>query len=224
MIDWLKAYVRFSLTKRRFPKAIIYRGAEINSNSLLEENVVIFHNTSVINSKVSAYSYIQKNSVISNTQIGKFCSIGSNVYVGSAEHPTHFISTSPIFYDNEQPLPEFFVDRQLNDQTIHTTIIGNDVWVGQGVIIKSGVNIGTGAIIGAGAVVVKDVAPYSIVVGVPAKHIKWRFDDVIRSKLLKSKWWELPSFLLSTYQNEFEKPELFLKKINSIKNNERGVL
>jgi len=224
MIDLLKAQIRLFQTKRRFPKAVIYRGAEVTSSSILEDNVVIFNNTSIINSKVSASTYIQKNSVISNTQIGKYCSIASNVCVGSAEHPTHFISTSPIFYDNEQPLPEFFIDRQLNDQTNHTTIIGNDVWVGQGVIIKSGVNIGTGAIIGAGAVVVKDVAPYSIVVGVPAKHIKWRFDDVIRSKLLKSKWWELPSSLLSTYQNEFEKPELFLKKVNSIKKDERGVL
>lgn len=224
MKNWIKSIIRHFLTKRRFVNAVVYSGAEVSSNSMLEDNVVIFNNTSIINSEVSASSYIQKNSVIVNTNIGKYCSIASNVYIGSAEHPTHFISTSPIFYDNEQPLPAFFVDRQLNDQTIHQTVIGNDVWIGQGVIIKSGINIGTGAIIGAGAVVVKDVAPYSIVVGVPAKHIKWRFDEIIRHSLLDSKWWELPTTFLVTLQNEFESPELFLKKINLIKNEDRSKL
>lgn len=221
MINWFKARVRFFITQRRFPKAVFYRGAEVCSNSLIEENVVIFHNTNVINSTISISSYIQRNSVISNTQVGKYCSIASNVHIGSAEHPTHFISTSPVFYDNEQPLPELLVDRQLNNKAIKTTVIGSDVWIGQGVIIKSGLKIGTGAIIGAGAVVVKDVAPYSIVVGVPAKHVKWRFDEVIKRELLESEWWELPTTFLATLQNEFESPELFLKKISLIKKNEK---
>jgi acetyltransferase-like isoleucine patch superfamily enzyme len=218
MINCLKANIRLFQTKRRFPKAVIYPGVEISSSSSLEENVVIFNSTSIINSTILDNTYIQKNSVIINTKIGMYCSIASNVHVGNAEHPTHFVSTSPIFYDNNQPLPEFLVDRPLNEQKKQQTIIGNAVWIGHGVIIKSGINIGTGAIIGAGAVVVKDVEPYSIVVGVPAKHVKWRFSETIRNGLLSSKWWELPKSFLSTLQNEFEIPEIFLKKINLVNN------
>ena len=222
MLNWFKTKLRHYITKKRFSNAIVYHGAEITVDSYLGNNTVIFKNTKIINSKVSENTYIQNNSVINNTEIGKYCSIAGNVYIGGAEHPMNFVSTSPVFYDNEQPLPEFFVTGKRYKKKPAKTIIESDVWIGHCVVIKSGVNVGVGAVIGAGAVVVKDVEPYSIVVGVPAKHVKWRFSESIRTELINSKWWELSKNILLTLENEFESPELFLQKINLMKNEDRS--
>ena len=125
------------------------------------------------------------------TVIGSFCSIGPRVVLGCGKHPIHMLSTSPYLYlDIINYKDEAFVSHNefLYLEPIH---IGNDVWIGDGVFVKNGITIGDGAIIGAHAVVTKDVPPYAVVVGSPAKIIKYRFDSHIVEELLKLRWWDL---------------------------------
>ena len=149
--------------------------------------------------------------------VGKFCSIGNNCIIGGAEHPQHFVSTSPAFYGGyRKPLSirKICLGKLRWESYSQEVEIGNDVWIGNNVIIKSGVTIGTGAIIGAGAVVTKDVLPYEVVGGVPAKHIKYRFDDSVIDGLLESRWWDLPIDKLKELSPFMDNPDTFLLKVS----------
>ncbi len=133
--------------------------------------------------------YIGNSTLIYNTRfVGDFCSISSGVKIGLAAHPKHLLSTSPLFYSRDRGL---ISDSRLINSSEKKVEIGHDVLISANVLILEGVKIGTGAIIGAGAVVVKDVEPYSIVAGVPAKLIGKRFSDDVIKHLLESRWWEL---------------------------------
>ena len=96
------------------------------------------------------------------------------------------------------------------------TVIGADVWVGARATVVAGVNVGVGAVIGTGSVVTRDVPPYAIVAGVPAKVIKYRFSEDIIKRLLESKWWEFPDGVIKEAATEFKNPIRFLEKIKSI--------
>lgn len=126
-------------------------------------------------------------------KVGKFCSIacGAKFLFTSANHKMHSISTYPF--------PIFFEEWGLDVTNITSAwdnkgdiVIGNDVWIGYEAIVLSGVTIGDGAIIGTRAVVTKDVPPYTIVGGIPAKPIRKRFSDEVISKLLELQWWNWP--------------------------------
>lgn len=209
-IDWLKPYLRAIIVRKKFPTSVIYAGASVDQSSTLGEYSVLFRNVSLINSSLGAYSYIQSGSVVSNADIGKFCSIASGVNIGLADHPMHMVSTSPVFYDNSQPLPRFLTNERIFTETLPRTSIGADVWIGQGVMIKAGVKIGVGAVIGAGAVVTKDVAPYIIAAGNPCRQIRLRFSEVISQQLVNSRWWELEESSLERLAPTFVDVELFL--------------
>lgn len=96
------------------------------------------------------------------------------------------------------------------------TIIGNDVWVGARATILAGVNIGTGAVVGTGSVVTHDIPPYAIVAGVPAKLIKFRFSEEIRTMLVNSRWWELPEEIIKNASSEIKDPIMFLRKVQEL--------
>ena len=134
---------------------------------------------------IDDYSYINTNSYIENCIIGKYCSISSGVFISPFEHNYKYKSTHPFLYNKEYGFVE-----QNEYFTRPKVIIGNDVLISLNVIILEGVRIGDGAIIAAGAVVTKDVKPYEIVGGVPAKHIKFRFDDVMIEEQFKDSFWE----------------------------------
>lgn len=216
MLKVLKKTIKHFLLQRKFPKSKIFYGASLDKDSLIGKNTVLFNNVFLQNVQVDDYSYIQSSSVLINTKVAKFCSIASNVQIGLPEHPLHMVSTSPIFYDNTQPLPFFFADKKRFESDIKVTIVNDDVWIGYGAIIKSGVNIGVGAVVGAGAVVTKNVEPYSIVAGVPAKHIRYRFEKDIREKLLASKWWTFDENRLEKLVLCFDSPEIFIKELVGI--------
>lgn len=213
---WIKKIVKEWLLRKRFPQSVICSGVVVDTQSKISIHSVLFQNVVLIESSLGAYSYIQANTIVCNTQIGPFCSIAGNVHIGLAAHPTYHVSTSPVFYDNTQPLPYFFAKSKQFHEIMPTTIIDADVWIGQGAMIKAGVKIGVGAIIGSGAMVTKDVAPYSVVVGVPAREIKKRFDDLIRQQLMDSKWWELDAVKLEMLAPYFDNPQSFLTEMTKV--------
>ena len=214
-VSIFKSYIKRFYFRKKFPTSVIHCGASLNQLSFLESYSVLFDNVSFINSRLGAYSYVQSASSIFNTEIGKFCSIASEVRIGLANHPIYMVSCSPIFYDNKQPLPRFMTDKQTFSQLIPRTIIESDVWIGHGVIIKAGVTIGVGSIIGAGSVVTKDVPPYTIAAGNPCKKIRIRFKEGIIKGLINSKWWELEDEELKLVTPFFTDPELFLQEYKS---------
>jgi len=141
------------------------------------------------NSSIDDYTYIGQNSSLNNVQIGKYCSISKNVNIGLAVHPIEFISTSPVFFSPHNATGYGWIKNKLFDDSPKKVIIGNDVWIGINVSIMGGVTIGDGAIIGSHSLVTKNVEPYTIVGGVPAKKIRKRFNDEIISALIQYKWW-----------------------------------
>lgn len=148
---------------------------------------VLMHNVEFFNSTIGDFSYIARNSIVHNTDIGKFCSIGPNIVIGYGDHPLHLLSTSTVFYDSKTTFD--IRSKQDNFNGKERVKIGNDVWIGANVFIKNGISIGNGAVIGAGAVVLDDIPPYAIAVGVPAKILRNRFDEEFIDILLKSEWW-----------------------------------
>lgn len=153
------------------------------------------HSNSEFGGELGLCSYIGANSNI-KAKIGRFCSIGPKVYTAIASHPTDtFVSTHPSFYSTSKELMLSFSKKQkfdewngLADGNIPVTI-GNDVFIGANVILVGKITIGDGAIIGAGSVVTKDVPPYCIVGGNPAREIKKRFCEDEINYLLDNRWW-----------------------------------
>lgn len=161
--------------------------------------------------EIGDYTYISRNSIITKTSIGKFCSIGPNFFCGWGIHPVNGISTSPMFYSTlkQNGLTLSSSDKITERKQIK---IGNDVFIGANVTILDGVTIGDGAVIGAGAVVSKDIPPYAIAVGCPIRIVKSRFEMEQINSLLKIKWWEFPEDKLQDVERLFFDINEFLEK------------
>lgn len=165
------------------------------------------------NCVIGDFTYISSNAVINLTTIGKFCSIGPNLFCGFGIHPTNGLSTSPAFYSKNKQCGISFSSENKIVENLPITI-GNDVFIGMNVTILDGVTIGDGAVIGAGAIVSKDIPPYAIAVGSPIRIIRYRFDDPTINKLLKIKWWDFPETQLSEVEKHFFNVEEFVNKYN----------
>ncbi len=187
-----KAYYILNVikAKRSGRRIKVTYSSEIKFPLLLEGNNKI-GKESYFNGKMGRCSYMGDSCRIV-ADIGRYCSISNNVITVEGKHPLDRISTSPVFYSlNEQCGMTYATNNAYEEINLNRkTVIENDVWIGENVIIKSGVKIGTGAVVAMGAVVTKDVAPYSIVGGIPAKMIRKRFDESTVNSLLNSQWWE----------------------------------
>lgn len=171
------------------------------------------------NTSIGAFTYFNYGCDVHNTRIGRYCSIGQQVIIGADSHVTDFVTTHPLATDpsgisagmstlapyqdsrfthmarNRPPLPG-------------DTLIGNDVWIGARAIVLAGVKIGDGAVIGAGALVNQDVEPYAVVAGVPARLLRYRFEEALRRRMLALAWWDYD--LSQLPHRDFSVPEAFL--------------
>ncbi len=162
----------------------------------------------VVGSNVEKYSYCGYGCIIINATIGRFCSIADNVLIGGANHALTHVSTSPIFHDGKNPFNKILLNAP--PPRMKQTLIGNDVWIGHSAKINAGVIIGDGAVIGMGAVVSRDVPPYAIVGGVPARFIKNRFKPEIILKLIELRWWDWEEERIQSFSKLFDDPEAFI--------------
>jgi acetyltransferase-like isoleucine patch superfamily enzyme len=176
------------------------RNVEFTKQTIFESNIKIYKNVQIKNSRIGTGTYINSNCILPDTIIGRYCSLAKNIKIIRGAHPSsNFVSTHPAFFSPLKPAGFTFAEKLLFEELKYIDLenkyfiqIGNDVWIGEGVMILQGLRIGDGAIVGAGAVVTRDIEPYSINVGIPARSIKYRFSKEQIQWLLNIKWWNLP--------------------------------
>jgi phosphonate metabolism protein (transferase hexapeptide repeat family) len=165
------------------------------------------------------YSYVVNDANVAYTTFGKFCSVAAMTRINPGNHPmhrasqAHFTYRAASYFPGEEDEVEFFAWRRA-----HPVAIGHDVWIGHGAIVLPGRRIGNGAVVAAGAVVTKDVAPYTIAAGNPARVIRQRFSDPIADRLQQLRWWDWPHGRLREALPDFRSlpVERFLDKYETI--------
>ncbi|MDD7970659.1 DapH/DapD/GlmU-related protein [Roseinatronobacter alkalisoli] len=198
--------------------ALVHPGCNIR-DSMLGAYTEIGAGSVMLNSTIGAYSYCARGCDIANADIGKFVNIAANVRIGPTDHPMdraslhHFLYRSDMYWPDETPDAAFFERR-----AARRVRIGHDVWIGHGAIIRPDVSIGHGAVVGAGAVVTRDVAPYTIVVGVPAEKLRRRFPKQIARRLTELAWWDWDHDRLRMALSDFRNLEIgeFLAKYDQV--------
>lgn len=203
---------------RRKYRGLILDDAVVAKTELGSFNLIC-NDASISNSVMGDFSYIGIGTRISNTSIGKFCGIGPGVIVNPGIHPSRdFVSAHPTFYSTSFRCHNRFAEHQAIEEHGHVNI-EHDVWIGANVIILPNITVGTGAIIAAGAVVTKNVEPYTIVGGVPAKRIRFRFEPEQIEKLLASEWWNWDFERLKQRHLDFHSYAQFEKMLKASEEN-----
>ncbi len=154
---------------------------------------------------IGEYTYVGSGSIVadSRNRIGKFCSIARNVAIGTTMHPIHALTTHPISHLGKWEDLTIPPENRIEFRNKKPVRIGNDVWIGLNAVLMDGITVGDGAVIGAGAVVTKEIPPYAVAVGVPARVIKYRFDADTVERLLKTRWWDRsPEIIASLPQGD----------------------
>lgn len=195
--------------RNRHRHIVLKRKVHIGRDTICEENNYIGEGT-VFSGRIGRGSYIGALSNLISTCIGRYSCISNHVSVVIGAHPvSRNVSIHPCFYEPKHNCGFSYVNEakfaelKYADQQNHFVVIGNDVWIGQGALLMQGITIGDGSVVAAGAVVTKDVPPYAIVGGVPAKLIRYRYAPETIEKLLQIKWWNWPEHEIR------EKVELF---------------
>lgn len=166
------------------PSAVL-REAKLGRFSEVKERVQF------IESELGDYSYIERHSEAIYTSIGKFSAIASDVRLNALEHPIERVSQHKVTYRPNEYFLNAKLDSVFRERRREARVeIGHDVWIGHGAIIMPGIKIGHGAVVAAGAVVTRDVEPYAIVAGIPARFLKWRFEPNISLRIITLSWWD----------------------------------
>lgn len=213
--------IRYRLFEKKNIKVAM--SSKIRDGVMLEGKNRIGQDTVLSDTYMGYGSYVGDYSNLSNCKIGRFCSIGNGVKHESGSHPTNYVSSHPAFYSVNHSCGLGFVSSDKYKESrylldCYQVIIENDVWIGSNVTILDDVTIGNGAVIAAGAIVTKNVPPYAIVGGVPAKVIKYRFDKEIIDKLEKSRWWEKDISWLKAHAETFSEVDNFFEVIEQKEN------
>jgi phosphonate metabolism protein (transferase hexapeptide repeat family) len=181
-------------------------------NSFAGEWSSIGPSNKIIESTIGNYTYTMDDVTINYSEIGKFTSIASHVCINPVNHPMDRVTQHHMTYRRAAYGFDSTDDEEIFDwRRSNRVTIGHDVWIGHGAIVMKGVHIGTGAVIGSGSVVTKDVEPYSVVAGVPAKPIKARFSKEFVDKLMQIAWWDWPREVLEERFHELNDMERFIQ-------------
>src|SRR5690606_8606697 len=186
-----KIYKQAELRESTLGDLVQVGDSSIVLQSSLESNIAINRRNFIQQSKIGRFTYTGFNTVVRSVEIGRFCSISWNVFLGGKNHDYTKVTNSSLWafhnMNGTKDSTHFIYGDGQGDCKI-----GNDVWIAANAVVLRGVTIGNGAIVGAGAVVTKDIPPFSIAVGNPAKVIKYRFEEKIVRKLDEIAWWNWP--------------------------------
>jgi len=210
----IKVYKGAFIKESNIKNRVSVGNDSVIEKSTIDECTAINRRNYVLKSNIGKYSYTGMGTMILSSEVGQFCSISWNVSIGGADHAHNNVSTLPEWRFQLMDTGSFQNSDKYNNVPC---VIGNDVLISTNAVILRNVKVGDGAIIGAGAVVTKDVEPYSIVAGVPAKKIKMRFEEEIVKALLEIKWWDWPIETIRENQELLFSTELDKEAIEKMK-------
>jgi phosphonate metabolism protein (transferase hexapeptide repeat family) len=196
----------------------------VHSSSVLRETVMgrftdVAERVVLAECEVGDFTYVERHVEAIYTTIGNFCAIAADARLNALNHPMERISQHKITYRPNEYFVFAKVDKDFREKRQKArVVIGHDVWIGHGAIILPGISIGHGAVVAAGAVVTRNVEPYAIVAGVPAKRIKWRFEKAIRERIIALGWWDWEEARLMAAVGDMQAltVEKFLEKYESV--------
>lgn len=207
-------YIRTFFSNKKFTYRYVSLFAVWDNRTTFTSTSALRKGSVCVNSHIGRYSSVASYSKLINTTTGNFTVIARESRVGLGPHPMNLLTPHSIFYKNK-PWgfhPDWVAPVQFEEEK--RIIIGSDVWIGSRAIVMDGVTIGDGAIVAAGSVVTKDVPPFAIVGGAPAKLIRYRFSNEMIKRLLEIKWWNLPDEKISEVIGLFHIKNLSIEDVN----------
>lgn len=205
----IREYTQSAYARKCFPGVEFRSRAYATVDCEFEVPCRIWDRSTLVSVKMGRHSYCASGCLITHAKIGRFCSIGNEVIIGAWLHPIHLVSTFPGFYAKGKHTINFRRDEKIKE--IALTNIGNDVWIGHRALVLGGITVGDGAIIGAGAIVTRNIEPYEVVAGVPARTLRKRFHQSTIDRLLELRWWDYDDDTLRRYAHLFGDADALIK-------------